>query len=162
MVLAVYICDNIEYKIESIDDSSFVEVDVKTVEDQITDISLDTYKENMVKAIEQKLAFSIYRDSTRVGFVYNYVEDFKYIGASIWIHSDMVSMLVGLRTIFEISDAHKLVFVPHKEGIRYFKSMVKGSSIRANYKTGSPLVVLRDVVYNKGFKMFKYLGIENG
>ena len=157
-----YISDGVTYKVEPILDDSFIAGDMLTVADAVQDTDPDEYKSAMEKSVEQELAFSVYVEDTRVGFVYCYKEDFKYIGASLYIHHNLISVLVALRTIFEMSDSHKLVFTPHEDGLQYFKSMCTGPSIRAYHAVGSPVTVLRSSIYAKGERLFSYLGITNG
>lgn len=160
MEIAKYFVNNNIYNINKIIDVIEIDKDLEEVLDAITDTPLDKYKENMIKSVQQELAFSIYKDNIKIGFVYNYMEDFKYIGASMYIHTDIIATLLAFKTIFDINDTHKLSFIPHQDGIKYFKSIVLGDSIRAYHKIGSPVVVLRSTIYEKGFKMFKYLGIK--
>lgn len=155
-----YTCNGVVYRVEPITNIDVIDGDIATVLDTISDTSLELYKDNMIKAVQQEFAFAVYKDTIRVGFIYNYMDRYKYIGASVYIKDDIISAIIALRTMFEINTTHKLTFIPHKNGLRYFKSMATGQSIRAFHGTGSPLVVLRDDVYSKGLRMFKYLGIK--
>jgi hypothetical protein len=162
MVAASYISDGIEYSVTPIVDYSHIDSDIEVVHDRITDTSLEYYEQNMEDSVDQNLAFSVLKDGTRVGFVYMRMEGYKYIGACVYIHSDAISSIVGLKTIFDMNDSHKVLFTPHENGLKYFKSMATGPSIRAYHATGTPLTIKRDTVYTKGVKIFKYLGVVNG
>jgi len=151
-----------QYTVHKIEDLNQIDLDIAEVEDKLIDTYLPLYKKNMVTSLEQGLAFAIFKEDKRIGFVYMLVKDNMYIGVSIHLEKDVTGMLIGLRTIFEIYDAHKIKVTPHPGGLKYFLSMATGSSIRAYHTHGSPLTILREDIYEKGKKMFKYLGLTDG
>lgn len=154
-----YIYKDDTYTLTPILNSNYIDEDYLTVREEVYDTPENVYKDNMLKAVSQGLAFSVYKNTKRIGFVYNYIEDYKYLGACIWLKNDYIGSLVALKTIFDITDAHKLSFTPHYNGIMYFKSMITGSDIRAFY-SGQPYVsIIKSNVVAKGEKIFKYLGI---
>jgi hypothetical protein len=158
MAVASYTCDGDIYTVMLIDDISKIESDMESVKDVISDTDPIEYKANMVESIRQGLAYEIYKNEDRVGFVYNKVDGYKYQGCSINI-TDTIAMLIALKTMFEIHDSHKISFNPHTTNIRDFKSMAYGPDIRVYYTTKEPLVLRRDMLEEKGLKLFKYLGI---
>ena len=157
-----YICDGSVYRVEAIVDYNFIEEDIATVIETIDDMSIVEYRKNMEIAVDQGYACSVYKDGDRIGFFYNRSEDLKYIGCSIWLGRDAIGMLLGLKTIFEIGDYHKIVFMPHGDNWKYFKSIALGSSIRGYHLERTPLVILKDDVVQKGKRMFEYYGVING
>ena len=159
MEVEVYKYKDTTYKIIPILDYSYINTDVATVEDTISDTPIEKYIYNMLISVDQNLAFSVIVNNVRVGFVYSYLNNYVYTGASIHIHYDIVSTIIALKTIFDIQNSHKLVFIPHVGGLYYFKSMATELSIKAYYYNKSPLVVIRDNVYTKGEKIYNYLGI---
>ena len=164
MEAVTYTCKGVRYEILPITDTEDIELDIEEVSYLIEDENVDMgiYRAAMVEAVEQGLAFRVVKDGTRCGFVYSYVEEYRYIGASINLPGDMVSVLLGLKTIFDIQDSHKILILPHDKGLKSFVSMATGKSIRAYHSVGMPLTILRSSIVEKGKKMFKYLGVENG
>ena len=156
---ASYICDGITYRVSYIEDTSSIDDDIATVIDTIQDTDIDVYRANMVKSVEQHLAYCIYKNDIRVGFIYNRIEGDLYLGASINI-TDTIAMLIALKTMFEIYDSHKIQFVPHNRDIRMFKSMAYGPDIRSYYSSDGYLVIRRADIENNGKRLFNYLGIE--
>jgi hypothetical protein len=159
MAVASYICESNIYTVILIDNLNKIESDMESVKDVISDTDLIEYKANMVESIRQGLAYEIYKNEDRVGFVYNKVDGYEYQGCSINI-VDTIAMLIALKTMFEIYDSHKISFNPHATNIRDFKGMAYGPDIRAHYTTKNPLVLRREMLEEKGLKLFKYLGIE--
>jgi hypothetical protein len=159
MAVASYICEGNIYTVTLIDDTNKIESDMESVKDIISDTDPIEYKANMIESVRQGLAYEIYKNENRVGFVYNKVDGYEYQGCSINI-LDTISMLIALKTMFEIYDSHKISFNPHTTNIRDFKSMAYGPDIRVYYTTKEPLVLRRAMLEEKGLKLFKYLGIE--
>jgi len=159
MEVVSYICNSTIYTVVPISNTSYIDEDINTVRDKIVGTPIDSYRSNMEESVRQGLAFCIHKDGNKVGFVYTYIKDHRYVGASIHVYGDIVSSMVALRTIFEVNDTHKIIFTPHSTGLDYFKSMATGPSIRAHHATGGPVTILRDTVYTKGQKIYKYLGI---
>ena len=149
------------YTIEPIVDYGEVYEDLLVVYDVVkSDTSVALYKENMVKSIDQGLAKKVMKEGIKVGFVYCYVKDSKYYGASIHLNSK-VAMVLGFRIIFEQADYPSLEFIPHKGSIGMFRSIVTGASLR-NYYNGvsRKLKVIKKEIVAKGKIIHNYLGIE--
>jgi hypothetical protein len=159
MAVASYICECNIYTVTLIDDINKIESDMESVKDVISDTDPIEYKANMIESVRQGLAYEIYKNEDRVGFVYNKVDGNEYQGCSINI-IDTIAMLIALKTMFEIYDNHKISFNPHTTNIRDFKGMAYGPDIRVYYTTKDPLVLRRDILEEKGLKLFKYLGID--
>lgn len=155
-----YICDNTFYTIKAITTCDSIPYDVNTVYSIIKDTDITQYISNMELSVKQGYSFAIFKDGIRVGFVYSFKQNHQYIGASIYIIGDVVAASIALKTIFDITDSHKIVFMPHKDNLKFFISMIEGTSIRAHYTDNSPIAILRNVVYTKGTKIFKYLNIQ--
>lgn len=156
---ASYTCDGLTYRVSFIEDTSSIDSDIATVIDTVQDTDIDVYRSNMVMSVEQHLAYCIYKNDVRVGFVYNRVENGLYLGSSINI-TDTIAMLIALKTMFEIYDYHKIQFVPHNRDIRMFKSMAYGPDIRSYYSSNEYLVIRREDIEKNGLRLFKYLGIQ--
>ena len=154
-----YACKGSNYYVKSIKDYSYIATDTYQIIDAIEDTDIAKYKANMKLSVDQELAYSIYKDTERVGYVYNYTIDKAYYGASINIQNP-VAMILGLKTMFEIYDSHKISFVPHKNNLKYFKSLALGSSIREYHNYNTPVAILRDALLTKGRKAFFYMKIE--
>lgn len=142
-----------------IDDMTKIDSDMESVKDTISDADPVEYRDNMAESVQQGLAYEIYKNEDRVGFVYNRVEYGEYMGASIYI-TDTLAMLIALKTMFEIYDYHKITFVPHEDNLKYFKAMAYGPDIRVYHETGNHLVIRREDLETKGLRLFKYFGIE--
>lgn len=159
MVHASYTCDSVVYTVKFITTTDYIMEDMLEVSEHIIDTDPDIYRIYMMDSVAQGLAYDIWRDGVRVGFVYNRMEGVKYMGASIHI-TDSIAMLIALKTMFEIKDVHKISFFPHKSNLKYFKSMARGCDIRTYHTTGKPLPILRENMEANGRKLFSYLGIE--
>lgn len=159
MVHAVYKCNNDIYTIIIISDTSYIDEDISSVSAMITDTDLAIYKENMVQSVSQKLAFSVFKNDIRIGFMYNRLDVHVYKGASVRL-TDPIGVLLGMKTVFELLDTHKITFIPHAGGIKNFLSLVYGPDIREYYSGAKDLVVRRVYIEPKGLQMYKYLGIE--
>jgi len=162
MVHASYTCDGDLYRVEMITDTSMIDADMATVGDVIDDIDPEVYRDNMVASVYQDMAYCIYKNDVRIGFVYNRVERYRYFGASIWM-KDTIGMIIAMKTMFEVCDNHKIEIVPHEGCIIDYISMASGTSIRTYHcGTRDAIVFLRDELVPKGEKLFKYFGIQNG
>jgi len=129
-------------------------------ESSITAIK-DVYVGNMHKSVNQRLAFVVEESDGVQGFMYGYVEDYLYTGASIVSHN-MIATVILFRNCFIVNPySHKMIFVPHnRDSMLKFLSILTGASVR-RYYNGKPYVtVLRDEIVPKGYKVFMYLGIE--
>lgn len=147
------------YRIEPIIDTLFIDEDMLSVIDIVSDTDLVQYKSAMEDSIKQKLAYSVYENGARVGFVYNRVFKGKYYGASIYIKG-VIPVIVALRSMFEIADFKSISFIPHKNNLKYFKSMIEGHNIRA-YHSGIPTITIKkERMWNNGVKLFSYFGLE--
>jgi hypothetical protein len=119
----------------------------------------ELYKEAMLESILQGLAYEIWKNDGRVGYIYNAVIDEKYIGISINVKG-YEAMAIAMKHMFEINDSHKIIFHPHSIGVGAFKSMLLGTSIRNMHNGKNEVVILKkDIVY-KGHKVFHYLGLR--
>ena len=148
------------YTVEPIDSYDMIDRDISVVIDLIEGTPLDGYRSNMETSVDQGLAYAIFKDNLRIGFVYNRVEAGAYLGSSIFINKDLVAMNLAMKTMFEIYDARSIRFTPHQDNLRYFKSMVRGTSIRAYYSGVPYVTIIRDDIIAKGKEMFFYLGLE--
>ena len=162
MEAVTYTCKGSRYEVVPITDVADIEVDIVEVLDAIADVDVDEYKATMQVCIDQGLAFRVLVNGSKTGFVYAYMDEYKYIGASVWLPGDIVSTVVGLSRIFDQVDVHKMLVSPHTGGLGNFVSMATGQSIRAYHTADKPISILRDVVVKKGSRMFRYLGVENG
>lgn len=155
-----YVCNGSMYEIRPIDTYDMIDTDMMSVLDTIGDTDINLYMQNMRAGVDQGKAYDIWKDGTRVGFVYNREEDGMYYGSSINIW-DHIGMILGMKHMFEISDKHKIVFVPHGDNWKYFKSMVQGNKLRMLYNGGNSVTILRDEIAGKyDSKLMKYLQIE--
>lgn len=154
-----YKCNGSIYKIVPIVDEAFTEEDYSTACDYTQIPDKDMYIGAMVESIKQGLCFSVYRDSKRVGFMYNVQEGDNYIGAAIHLSYDTCVMLLGLRRAFEINNAHKILVYPF-DNLRYFISLASGTSIRSHHCIGSGLSIVKKDMWPKGERLCKYLQIE--
>lgn len=160
MVHASYRSSTDLYEVRMITTQTKINADVDTVRDVIKDTSIVKYKEAMKESVRQKLAYAVWKNGERVGFVYNRIEGYRYLGCSINI-LDHIAMILAMKTMFEICDKHKIEFAPHTGNLKYFKSMLLGHSIRGWHQgERDSVVVMREDVESKGLKMFKYLGLE--
>ena len=123
------------------------------------DTPLDKYENAMKQSIEQRLAYEIYKNDTRVGYVYNRVENNTYYGACINVKG-FEAMAIAMKHMFEIYDSHKIVFSPHTHNLKSFKSMIKGSIIRAWHNGRKTVSILREDIVPQGIKVFNYLRLR--
>jgi len=120
------------------------------------------YRDNMVASVYQDMAYCVYKNDVRIGFVYNRVEKYRYFGASIWM-KDTIGMIIAMKTMFEVCDNHKIELVPHEGGMKDFLSMATGTSIRTYHtRNRDAIVFLKEDLAPKGERLFKYFGIVNG
>ena len=160
MEAASYIKGSTRYNVQPITTYEMIEHDIGMVLELIEGTSLSEYRYNMEVAVDQGLAYAVYKGLTRLGFVYNRIEGNKYYGSSIFIHKDIIGTMIALRTMFEIVDYKKIEFAPHKDNLKYFKSMIAGNNIRA-YHSGRPTVTItKDKMWDEGVRLFKYFGLE--
>ena len=159
MEVASYICDGIVYTVKLIGDEGQVPKDIEKVLHLIDDTDPLVYANNMIESVHQGLAYELYKENDRMGFVYNRIEDGNYYGASICI-DDTICMLIALKTMFELYETHKISFMPHTTNLQCFKAMAYGPDIRMHYSAGNPLIIRRDELEQKGLKLFRYFGIE--
>lgn len=155
-----YISDGDIYEIRKVKEYSKADIDVFDVLELIEGTDLDEYVQRMYKSIDQGYAFRVYKNGLKVGFVYSYMKDGHYLGASIRLKG-AVAMAIGLKHVFDICDWHKIEFMPHGD-VSQFKSMLTGSSIRVYNSHGSMVKILRKDVVEAGYTVFRYLGIEHG
>ena len=150
------------YEVKPITDIACMGQDMASVSDVIQDTDPDYYKANMLDSVAQGLAYDIWKNGERVGFVYNKIENDQYYGCSIKIW-DHIGMLIGLKHMFDICDKHKISFAPHENNLKDFISMAAGASIRLWHTTDTSTVfILRDEIYPRGERIMKYLGVTNG
>jgi len=97
-----YTCKGSKYEVVPITDVADIEIDIVEVLDAIADVDVDEYKATMQVCIDQGLAFRVLVNGSKTGFVYAYMDEYKYIGASVWLPGDIVSTVVGLSRIFDI------------------------------------------------------------
>lgn len=118
------------------------------------------YKANMLQAIEDKLAFAIYKNEEKVGYIYNIDSDGRYISVSFNIWDD-IALHIALKTLFEISSANLIRVYPH-EGFLFLKSVFNSASLRM-YNSGIKhhAVIIKDEIWETGVKLFRYLGIKD-
>lgn len=162
MAVVSYTRGNDKYTIEPITDTTQASLDMDTVRHVIWDTDESEYLRYMFISIKQQLAYALFKNGERVGFVYNMIQDGEYITCSIHIW-DPIAMILGVRHIFDIHDSHKVKFAPHADNLKDFISMAAGPSIRIFHTTGIPTVyMLRSELYPKGERMLKYLGVTNG
>lgn len=129
-------------------------------ESSITAIK-DTYLESMHKSVNQRLAFVVEESDVVQGFMYGYVENYLYTGASIVSHNMIATMILFRNCFTANAYSHKMVFAPHnRESMLKFLSLLSGASVRRYYNGKSYVTVLRDEIVPKGYKVFMYLGIE--
>lgn len=120
----------------------------------------EEYINRMYMSVSQGLAFRITRSGKKIGVMYNAVIDGEYVGCSIYCKGDRVGMLVLMKTMFEVYDWHKIMVMPHTNGLKDFISMATSNSIVGFHTRGLPLTIVKKDVVPKGVKMFKYLNIE--
>ena len=148
------------YEIVPITSYKFIYEDLAKVIDMIGNTLVSDYITNMRQSVDQGLAYDIRKNGERVGFVYNREENGRYYGASIYVW-DSVAMFLAMKHMFEISDKHKITFIPHGDNWKYFKSMIDGRKIRMFYSGANDVTITRDIVDKAyGIKMFRYLGLE--
>lgn len=161
MAHASYINGNDRYEVRFIEDYSMIDTDadeaLKLVDYDVEDI--DEYKAMMKQSVDQKLAFDIWCNCVRTGYVYNRLDGYNYLGCSINVNYTM-SMILAFKTMFEICDIHKIVFQPHGGNISKFKSLIYGPSYRLYNNGKKTVTILKEDVYKKGYEMFHYLGME--
>ena len=160
MVPVSYIKGSTRYNVQPITTYEMIEHDIGMVLELIEGTSISEYRYNMEVSVDQGLAYAVFKGTERLGFVYNRVENNKYYGSSIFIHKDVIGLMVALRTMFEIVDYKKIEFAPHKDNLKYFKSMIAGDKIRA-YHSGKPTVTItKERMWDEGVRLFKYFGLE--
>lgn len=159
MVHASYKSNTDIYEVRMITTEDMIDTDMRSVSETIQDTDPIVYRENMVESITQSLAYDIWKNGTRVGFVYNRVDGYRYLGCSINIW-DHIGMLLAMKTMFEICDKHKIEFAPHTGNLKWFKSMVQGAKLFEYNNGGTCIPILKRDVEANGVRMFKYLGIE--
>lgn len=161
MIIATYLGNDSIYEVKEILDNTVVKVDavesLALVDYNVE--SVEAYECNMDLSIEQKLAFDVYKNNQRIGYVYNIIDNEVYIGCSIHL-VDTIGMLLAFKTMFEICDKHRIIFAPHGNNINMFKSLVYGPSYRMYNNGSNTVTILKDDMVSKGQRMFKYLGIE--
>lgn len=155
-----YTKDNHRYDVIPITDESYINADMQTVATEIQDTDPAAYRANMQLGVQQGLAYSIFRDGIRIGFVYNRIENNRYYGSSIFIDRDLAGMIVAFKSMFEICDKHKIEFVPHTGNLHYFKSMIDGSTLRLFHNGAPTVTIMRDKMIADGYRAFHYLGIQ--
>lgn len=121
--------------------------------------SEEEYKLAMQESVNQRLAYEVIKNDTRVGYVYNRIVDGVYYGSCINVIG-FEAMVIALKTMFEIHDSHKIVFKPHGGNLNLFKSLVLGQTIRAWHNGKETVSVMKDVVLSRGEKAFSYLGLK--
>lgn len=160
MVAASYIRGSTKYSVEPITTYEMIDHDIGMVLELIEGTPLDKYRHNMEVSVDQRLAYAVFKGTERVGFVYNRVEGNKYYGSSIYVWKDLVAMMVAMKTMFEIAPYKKITFVPHKDNLKYFKSMIAGDKIRAYHSGKTTVTIVGDKLMAEGPRLFEYLGIE--
>lgn len=160
MAAVSYISRGNTYRIEPITDHEKVDVDFLFVKANVDGISEEEYKNHMHDSIEQGYAYELYVNDSSAGFFYNSYEGNMYCSRSVWIDSEIEGVVVMLWHMFKITDAHKIVFAPHSDNLKYFKSLIAGSKIREYNAVGSPVTITRKHFEEVSDKLHKYLDIR--
>jgi hypothetical protein len=148
------------YCVEKVTDHSEVATDVLMILADAEIENVDEYSARMHEAIDQGLAYHIKKNGATVGIMYNRVHEGKYEGSCIYCKNDTVGMMILLKTMFEINDAHKIYVMPYKGSIKYFLSLATEASIKAYHVKEAPLVIVKNTIVPKGTRAFRYLEIE--
>ena len=159
MTSIVYKQGDDTYTVQLILDSEDVDTDYNTVTQYSTIESPDEYKQKMRVSIEQRLGFSILKNGVKVGFMYNLMNNKRYESCSIYL-PDPIILIVAFKTVFELSTHKKISFIPHKGELHKFSSITTKDSIKRHQLTGGHINVYKHLIYDKGEKIFHYLGIE--
>ena len=147
------------YTVELVADLAYVETDYATVSKCTTIINPEEYKKNMQDCILQQLGFVVKKNGIRMGFMYNRVYKNRYEGCSIYL-PDATIMIIAFKTVFELSEHKKISFIPHKGELGKFKSLTTKTSIQRYQLVGGHINIYKHLIYNKGKKLFYYLGIK--
>jgi hypothetical protein len=160
MKVVSYTDGNNTYTVRPITDTIMLDIDAHAALAIVNyDNPIEQYREMMLTSIQQELAYEVWKNNERVGYVYNVVKDDVYTGASINVKG-YEAMAIVMKHMFEIYDSHKIVFHPHSTGIDAFKSMLLGTSIRNMHNGSNEVVILKKDVYEKGCKVFTYLELK--
>ena len=117
------------------------------------------YVENMHKSIENSTAYKVTTDGKLVGFLYLYMKDSIWYGASIY-SSDTLAMVVLMVEISTLIGFVPIRFTPHDGMINEYKALLDGSSIRG-YRSGRSYVLVRmRSLEDKFAQFFKYFGVS--
>lgn len=149
------------YEIKPIEDTIHLEWDIESVQDIIEGVDIAEYRNKMIQSIIQGYAYALYVNGERKGFFYNTVDDEgRYYGNSIRIDSDIIGVFFMLKQMFDIYPAHKIIFMPHRDNIKYFKSMIRGDKIRAYNVNNTPVTITREVYDKYAARLRKYFWSE--
>ena len=159
MVHASYTHNEDIYEVQLIEDISIIADDIASIEQTISVKDKEAYLEAMEDCINQKLAFSVIKNGTRVGFMYNRIHKRQYEGCSIYLPSKIV-MILAFKTVFELCNYGKIRFTPHEGQLNKFKSLTTKDSIRRHKAIGGPINVYKHLIYPIGEKLFYYMRIK--
>lgn len=148
------------YTLKSIRNHKKVSSDFKLVKHLVDGIDPKEYKEYMHESIRQGYAYELLVNKERKGFFYNTLDNNGYYGRSIWIQSEIEGVVVMLWHMFNITDSHRIVFAPHSDNIKYFKSMITGPKLRMYNAAGTPVTITRQLFEEVKTKLMKYLDIR--
>ena len=124
----------------------------------VADTDKEVYVDNMQRSIQNDSAYLIKKDDKCVGFMYLYIENGKWYGASIH-GTDILGFIVLMVEITKLYGYINIKFIPHTNTIHMYKSMLTGSSIRM-FRSGSKYVTLRtSLLMDKIHKVYALLGV---
>ena len=158
MEVVSYTSDGLTYIVKPTDS---VDKHYEVVRELVTDTPEEVYKAAMYEAVVQGLAYEVTKEDEYVGHFYGSVVDDTYYGNSLYCEHDAVGMVLVLKHIFEIVGSRLVIkFAPHGiEGLARFISLATGPSIRIWHNSKQYVVVTKKDIYEKGEKMYNYLGI---
>lgn len=160
MLHASYVSNGFLYNVEFITEYSAAVVDATyALKDVASPVNTD-YLARMYRSIGQRLAYRVTKNGVSIGFAYNIFEEGEYQGCSIHCVGDVVATVLLFKTMFEVSDWHKIKIMPHDGLLKYFVSIATAASIKEYHTKGLPLVVVKKDIVTVGEKAFNYLGIK--
>lgn len=161
MEVASYINNADIYTVEPIIDTNLINTRIEYIINIGTPIDdIENYKESMIDSVKHGYAIQVKKNDVCTGWFYGDVKDNKYYGRSIYAE-DIYSGILLFKRIFELYDYHKIQFMPHDvKSMLWFKSLLSIESIKLWYSAKRPVTIMRDIVVNKGMKVFKYLGFK--
>jgi hypothetical protein len=161
MVVASYKSNGATYSLVQATMSNVTADMVFALQDMSVYTDEDEYRARMEESVRQGLAFRITKSGKKIGVMYNLFENGEYQGAAIYCKGDRVGMMVLMKSMFEVYDWHKILIAPHcTDDVKYYVSMATADSIRSYHSRGTPLVIVKKDIVQRGPELFKYLGIE--